>query len=1033
MLPNSAISLAWGSGSSWIAQIPRTEDVTVIFSSPQFFVALIAGVLMAFAFQFLLTNFAVAAKVSEADAPLDFDLDDEPGWGKKIRKIESRIGLLSLITVNIALFIACFLAAKLTFVSSVTVGAILGVVIWSAYFLLLLWVSSTALGSVIGSVVSTATSGAQGVMATAAAAVSANAANKQIVNTVESSVRAIRKELTSGIDPSSVREKIEDYLSDLQLPKLDVKSIRTDLEKLISDADLKSLVDSDVLNNINRQTFVDLVSNRTDLPKRDIDRVADLLESVWQQTLNKPSKDPQAELLDFIKSASPEELKSENLTVKLVQAIGNGNGHDKKDYTNGQPNKALQLGVGAAMTAVLQRGDLSDLDVEKISSQLQHLSEQATEQAKKVGSKVKENLPSLPFNPIHADVENYILNSKPWHFNRETIKQEFKDIIYDVEAAPSAVRQQLERLNSDMFVQLLKRRTDLDDTRVNEIAEQLEGIRTEVLNTVQTGESEEKSQDLRSRIENYLRSTGKEELNPESIERDFKTLLEDPEAGLEALQSRLSKFDRDTLVQLFGQREGFSQEDADRVIGQLEGVRDRVLSEAQERQEQAKSKLQELRERVESYLRETNREELNPEGIERDFQTLFEDREAGIKALQERLSHFDRETLVQLLKARGDIDEQQINHIVDRIESVRDRILQAPQQAADKAKEQYDRVVAKIDEYLRNTNLEELNPEGIKQDFAKLFDNPKEGIYALRERLSQVDRETLVKLLSQRENISEERINEIVDSLQENIHSIVKAPRRLASRAKDKVQDFQASLEDYLRNTNKEELNPEGIKRDLQLLFHEPKEGIGSLSDRLKEFDRSTLVALLSQREDISEEEANQIADRITSVRDQFVEQIDKVRGKIQSAIDSVFGRIRDYLNSLERPELNYESIKRDFRKLFDDPEAGFDALKDRLSQFDRDTLVAVISSRSDMTEEDANRIIDQIEGARDSVLARAERLQTETKKRLADIKKEAQKQGEEARKAAATAAWWLFGTAVTSVAVSALAGAMAVITFNFG
>jgi len=35
--------------------------------------------------------------------------------------------------------------------------------------------------------------------------------------------------------------------------------------------------------------------------------------------------------------------------------------------------------------------------------------------------------------------------------------------------------------------------------------------------------------------------------------------------------------------------------------------------------------------------------------------------------------------------------------------------------------------------------------------------------------------------------------------------------------------DFEANLENYLRN--KEELNPEGIKRDLQLLLNDPRAG----------------------------------------------------------------------------------------------------------------------------------------------------------------------------------------------------------------
>jgi nucleoid DNA-binding protein len=290
-----------------------------------------------------------------------------------------------------------------------------------------------------------------------------------------------------------------------------------------------------------------------------------------------------------------------------------------------------------------------------------------------------------------------------------------------------------------------------------------------------------------------------------------------------------------------------------------------------------------------------------------------------------------------------------------------------------------------------------------------------------------MDRDTLVKLLSQRQDLSQEQVNQIIDQVQATIHSIVKAPRRLASRTQRQVQDFQSTIADYLRNTGKEELNPEGIKRDVQQLLHDPRAGMSSLSDRLSHFDRSTLVSLLSQREDISEQDVNRIVDQILGVRDQFMSQIRDLQLSIQSVIDRIFAKIRNYLNSLDRPELNYDGIKRDVRTLFDDPQAGFDALRDRLSQFDRDTLVAIMSSREDISEAEANRIIDSIERTRNSVLQRAERFQVEAQRRMEEVKYQAQRQAEETRKAAETAAWWLCGTAAASAVASAVAGALAV------
>lgn len=1011
------------------------EEASLILSGPKFFLALLTGVVMAFAFQLLLTNFVVAIGISSLGNNSGDDSSDN--LGSTIGKVENTIGFWAVVTATIALFSASFLAVKISLVESAFLGAIIAVVIWSIYFSLLVWFGSSAVGSLIGSVVSTANLGLQGLMGTATAAMGANAAKTQIVSTAEEITKVVRQELTSGLDTDSIKNTLQSSLSSLQLPNLNLQEIRTQFDKLLSNADLQSIGDGDLLKNINRQTFVDLIGDRTNFSKEDINGIADQLEAAWKQVLNR--QNPTEQVINFLSAASPEELNSEELGERLQELVtvgGGSNGNGKP--SNGVISKAVGYGISAALPAVLNRVDFSkvdvekitdqlpklkekvqDLDVEKITSQLRQLKDQAAAQ-------ISEKLPSVPNNPIKADVEEYIASSFPWHFNRITIKDEFKDLIYDPNANSGTVRRQLEELNSEYITNLLTKRNDLSEARIKEIAEQIESVRSEVLESVQQGDGKEESQGLRSRIENYLRSTGKEELNPEGIKRDFTKLLEDPQAGVEQLSERLQQFDRDTLVQLLQQREDINQEEANDIVSRLESTRDNVLNRAKELQEQGTAKANEVRQKVEEYLRNTNTEELNPEGIKRDFRVLLEDPQAGASLLRSRLSQFDRDTLVQLLSQREDLSEEQVNQIIDQLISVKDNVLQAPQKVADKAKQQYEQTTSAIAEYLRNTNLDELNPEGIQQDLTKLLDNPQEGANALRERLSQVDRETLVKLLSQRGDLSEEQINSTIDSLQEGINSIVNAPQRLAKRATEKVSDFQANLEDYLRHTNKEELNPEGIKRDLQLLLSSPRAGIGSLSDRASKVDRSTLVALLSQREDISEEEANRIVDQIESVRNSLVEQFQQIQQRLQSAIDQIFGSIRNYLNSLNRPELNYESIQQDFAKLFDDPQLGFEALRDRLSKFDRDTLVSILSSRQDISEAQANKIIDQIEAARGNILHRAQRIQEETQKRLHIITDQAKKQALETKKAVAGAAWWVFNTAAVSLVASAFAGALA-------
>ncbi|MER3433996.1 MAG: hypothetical protein C4288_11320 [Leptolyngbya sp. ERB_1_1] len=1054
-------NLTWELGRSLLAQVPIDRGVTtpeqaaLVFSGPRFFVALISGIVLAFAFQLLFTNLSVAAGISYLGRSSDdHDSHSSSNDGGTIRKIGFAVGLWTLITVTISLFIACLLAVKLSLLTTTALGAIVGLVIWAAYFTLLVWVSSTTVGSLVGSVVNTATSGFQAIVGTATAALGAKAVNQQVVSTAEAAAAAVRRELGSAIDPTNIRDSLEDYVEQLRPGQLDFGRVRRELEALVNDPELQNIVGGgspaevmERLRHVDRNTFVRLISDRTDLSKKDANRLVDQLDSVWTETIGRyQRKDPTQELVEYLKTVQSGQVDMNDLNRRLDQLTeelrrqGQMLQNTQQDQMSGmrdafsslaqqgskdQPSlvdRAVQLGFSTLMGTVLGRTDLHDLDVEKIIGQIQSARDKVTSGAQQAADKV-----STGFSPIKADVENYLLNTYSWHFNRETLNTEFREVLYDPEADPSAVRRELERLNRGDFVNLLTQRGDLSPARVAEIADQLETIRTSTLTLVQNAEEQGESTDLRSRVEHYLRSTNKEELNPDAIEREVSLLLDDPEAGYDALKNRLSHFDRDTLVQLLGQRSDLTPEEADRIVSNFESTRDRVLNSAQESQNRLRSEAEAVRLRVESYLRNTNKSELNPEGIKRDFRLLLDDPQAGAYALRGRLSQFDRDTLVQLLSQRQDLTPEEANRIVSQLEDVRNNILHAPQMVVHKAKDQVDQVTTTLESYLRNTNLQELDPDGIKRDLNVLLNDPKAGASRLRRRLSQVDRQTIVRLLAQRPDLNEAQANQLVDQVESSIRSVVRSPRRLASRTQRRVQNFQSTLESYLRNTNKEELNPDGIKRDLQLLLRDPRAGASNLGDRLSHLDRSSIVALLSQRNDISEEEANRIVDQVLSVRDQFMAQIQAIQNRIQSVIDGILERIRNYLNSLDRPELNYDSIRADIRTMFHDPQAGFDALRDRLGSFNRDTVVALLASREDISEAEANRIVDQVENARTSVLRRAERIQTEAQHRLEEVKRQAKKQAEETRKAAETAAWWLFGTALVSAGASALAGAIAV------
>ncbi len=289
MFPSVAITAGLCSKWLWqvlvVEQVTLPEDTVANLSGSQGFLVLIAGVLLAFAFQLLLSNFFIALGISYPDLTNESkaDSEDSASLDDKINKIGTVVGLRTVGTISITLFVACFLAVKLSFIHDAVLGAILGLVIWSAYFALLVWVSSITVSSVVGTIFKSATSGLQGIIGTAAVAIGAKNVSEQVVSTAETAAASVRQELSSAVDSASLREAIDNYLKKLHLPEADRQEIRDEFEKLVAEPEMKSIARENHLSNIGRQTFVDVVNSRTDFSKQTINQALDSFETFWQQ------------------------------------------------------------------------------------------------------------------------------------------------------------------------------------------------------------------------------------------------------------------------------------------------------------------------------------------------------------------------------------------------------------------------------------------------------------------------------------------------------------------------------------------------------------------------------------------------------------------------------------------------------------------------------------------------------------------------------------------------------------------------------
>ncbi len=307
-----------GSTLSAIACVLGANVTNAVFSGSQGFLVLIAGLVLAFAFQLLLANFFIALGISYSDSEAQADksetLDDT------IDKIGTIVGLRTLGTLSITLFSACFLAVKLSLVDDVVLGAIFGLTIWATYFTLLVWISLTTVGSVIGTVVNSATSGLQGIIGTAAIALGAKQVSDRVVSTAEAAATTVRRELSSAVDYNRSTEAIASYLKQLRLPEEDRTQLQAEFEKLIVEPEMQSIARDNHIQNIGRQTFVDLVSSRTDFSKNDVNQAMEQFETFWQQLWGQQATKPTPEILAVLQPTQSEE-KSIQLSQELEQLI----------------------------------------------------------------------------------------------------------------------------------------------------------------------------------------------------------------------------------------------------------------------------------------------------------------------------------------------------------------------------------------------------------------------------------------------------------------------------------------------------------------------------------------------------------------------------------------------------------------------------------------------------------------------------------------------------------------------------------------
>jgi len=231
----------------------QAQPVTVVSEgliSANYFTAIITGVILALAIQFVLTALSVALGISAigdirtryVKSTLDVSPDhneerniNSDDFGQDMHlgiKVTSGFGLWSVLTTCIALFVGTALAINLSVIQTPITAVVMALVIWAVFFLLLFYLETKVAGTIVGNLISTVTAGIKS-SSKAVAGLFEPSEEKKLDHLIGHTLATVKDEFNSQFDIQQVGRKVSEFAERLDRKVPDYEDLRKDINNMV--------------------------------------------------------------------------------------------------------------------------------------------------------------------------------------------------------------------------------------------------------------------------------------------------------------------------------------------------------------------------------------------------------------------------------------------------------------------------------------------------------------------------------------------------------------------------------------------------------------------------------------------------------------------------------------------------------------------------------------------------------------------------------------------------------------------------------
>ncbi|MBF2001685.1 MAG: hypothetical protein IGS38_13280 [Synechococcales cyanobacterium M58_A2018_015] len=1051
----------------------------------QILAALIVGLLTAFGMQLLLTNLGIALgittlagvlrpKAVTLDASAESSIAAPKSAGFRLG-MGTATGLGVLLLINTVLFVACFLATRFSQVQEPFSGAITGLVIWSAYSLLLLWLSSVAVTSLAGMIFGTTVRGFRQLLQGLVALVKGSESQASVE---AAAIAAVREEVQAALNAIDIEaltaslQAVQTIVHPSALPDNAASGdpaltpiVRQVLQELLQDSSQYRAVAQQIAAEpllLQEQVHKQL-RQQTSLSESEI-------QQVWSELIRELTRIAELEPNDEPKPASHPPLSRTDL-MQLLQTEPAGTEKAAQDTSDAAVPASLptrlwellrQMELKPLLTTIWQRLDLSDWEASQLWQQVQRLWSADNASRSNWGG-----------NLVRTDLTDYLLHLPCWEFYAPDFPQQVRLVLWDPDAAPEQVQQQVQAIQASELRHILQQRHDLTEEQVQALTAQIEDVRVAVLEQLAAAVIQEATTELRQHIQDHIQDLWDSE-DVSSADRVPESLRELLEHWLhQADPVRLSLFEPEVLAAWLRETP-LTDEQRTQICQQIEPLYRRHWARLHDPSVYKQLVLTELQQSLSSYLRYTSVKRLTPKRIERKLKTLLEQAQVQLSQIEATLPAWDAGAFTELLRRRQSISKKQRQRILEQLQQTWEQVTLAAPPSGPTL------LIEPIVEALRHllTQGSARTPEELVSQVGQVVAASGLSTVALRQQLSQIDWQQVQRQLPEG---SQTVLQIALPALQQWIWQFLRVPRRFIHRRPATLTDADHRLLTYLRYAPLTELTPERIRSNLQHLFvgtategrlgvqetnpeahQQPidqpiNQPIGHLAQSQAaaevSLDIDELTHTLTQRADLTATEVEAIAAQVVAASSTLRQEQQTANGTTDSLLEHWIHRLGQALSSkaesdsdqqrspmlqplLDSSPINLSQLHQSWQTAVEQVSSqGFASLeqwsdsvlmrlREQLQSFNRETGLPrqVLSS----AQQGVLDQLDQLEGWRRQALRQIEQLQHDMQHRIERLKLQTQQRLEETRKAAATAAWWLFSILGSAALTSALAGVLA-------